>query len=122
LTKGADKSWVVLRCSSYCTTNVTALVPAASWSYYRALSVRMCTENLTYMSNPMGLFPPSSPSPWMLYTQQGYEYVFVKVVTVIMYHRFQRGCLCVCKLQHTHRWKSVLFSTNVGSCFSLSAT
>lgn len=75
---------------------MTALVPAASWSYYRALSARRCTENLTYMSNPMGLFPPSSPNPWLLYTEQGYEYVFVKVITVIMYHRFNMvACVCV---------------------------
>lgn len=87
--KAADKSWVLLRYSSYSTTNMTALVPAACWSYCRALSARRCTENSTYMSNPVGLLPsPSAPNPSILYTEQGYEYVFVKVITVIMYHRF----------------------------------
>lgn len=95
------RSWVMLWYSSCSTTNVTALVPAASWSYYRALSARKYTENLTYMSSPMGLFPPFL-NPWMLYTEQGYDYVFVKVVTVAVYHRFS-VVASVCKLKRKHR-------------------
>lgn len=112
LTRGADKSWVLLQYSSYSTTNLTALVPAACWSYYRALSARRCTENLTYVSNPVGLLP--SPNPWILYTEQGVEYVFAKVIAVLMYHRFSM-VVSVCVNWNQHGRKSMLFSTNVGS-------
>lgn len=95
-TKGADKNWVLIRYSSYSTTNVTALVPAACWSCYRALSARRRVESLTYTSNPVGLLPSPSPNPWILYTEQGYGYVFVRVVAVVVYRGFSTvASVCV---------------------------